>query len=140
MLNDLSADAAVAGRQQKTRNAMETLIKIYLRLIWANLFNKAKWSNVLDAKFELWIGLLFSCSTFWGNFFPETSVEYIFAKFVDLLTISSSLMSVYSHNKLNALLVCLAALNRALSPAITKSRMDIENVPPKLFLRVQVIF
>ena len=136
LLNDLSADATVAGRQQKTRNAMETLIKIYLRLRWINLLNKAKGSNFLDPKFQLWI--LFSCSTFWGNFFSETSVEYIFAKFVDLLTMSSSLISVYSHNELNALFVCLATLNRALSPVIT--RMDIENVPPKLFLRVQVIF
>lgn len=113
LLNDLSADATVAGRQQKMRNEMLTLLKISSRLRWANLFNKVNGSSFFGPKFELWI--LFSCSTSWGNFFSETSVEYIWAKFVDAETISSSLMSGYSHKNLNVLLICLAALNRVLS-------------------------
>ena len=44
----------------------------------------------------------FQLQHFLGQLFPETSVEYSFAKVVDLLTVSSSLMSVYSHKKCNA--------------------------------------
>ena len=47
----------------------------------------------------------------------ETFVEYILAKFVDAETISSSVMSGYSHKNLNVLFICLAALNLVLSPA-----------------------
>ena len=85
LLNDLSADATVAGRQQKMRNEILTLMKISARLRWANLFNKVNGSTFCDPIFELWI--LFSCSTSWGNFSAETSVEYILAKFVDAETI-----------------------------------------------------
>ena len=65
----------------------------------------------------------FQLQHFLGQLFSETSVEYSFAKFIDLLTVSSSLMSVYSHKKCNVLLICLAALNRVLSPAITSLEM-----------------
>ena len=108
-----------AGRQQKMRNEILTLMKISSRLRWANLFNKVNGSNFFDP--ILWI--LFSCITSLGNFSSETSVEYILAKFVDAETISSSLMSGYSHKNLNVLLICLAALNLVLSPAMTQSRM-----------------
>ena len=62
----------------------------------------------------------FQLQHFLGQLFSETSVEYSFAKFIDLLTVSSSLMSVYSHKKCNVLLICL---NRVLSPAITSLEM-----------------
>ena len=103
----------------KETQCNENIDKRFLRQKWANLFNKAKGFNVLDPKFELWI--LFSCSTSQGNFFfSKISVEYNFARFIDLLTISSSLMSVYSHKNLNVFLICL---NRVLSSAIIESRM-----------------
>ena len=128
LLNDLSADATVAGRQQKMRNEILTLMKISSRLRWANLFNKVNGSNFFDPIFELWI--LFSCITSWSNFSSETSVDYILATFVDAERISSSLMSGYSHKNLNMLLICLAASNLVLSPAITQLRMG-----RKTFLR-----
>ena len=89
-------------------------------------------SDMATARFGtiLQIQILFSCITSWGNFSAETAVEYILTKFVDAETISSSLKFGYSHKNWNVLLICLAALNLVLSPAMTESRMG-----RKTFLR-----
>ena len=81
----------------------------------------------------------FQLQHFLGQLFSETFVEYSYANVIDLLTVSSSFMSVYSHKKCNVLLICLAALNRVLSPAITSLEMTtgVEKGPRNLLCSLE---
>ena len=107
-----------AGSKRYAMQCNENIDKNLFKVEIGQLLQQSE--RVQNFRSKIWAMDIFQLQHFLGQLFSETSVEYSFAKFIDLLTVSSSLMSVYSHKKWNALLICL---NRVLSPAITSLEM-----------------
>ena len=107
-----------AGSKRYAMQCNENIDKNLFKVEIGQLLQQSE--RVQNFRSKIWAMDTFQLQHFLGQLFSETSVEYSFAKFIDLLTVSSSLMSVYSHKKCNVLLICL---NRVLSPAITSLEM-----------------